>query len=524
MVKRALGIPHIDGASMSRRARWAAQGVQVPAAPRPNEAANADAPQRRDAPKLRVGVQARSRKGCRPSDFITDIAEAKRDYEDDKYAASAKDSRAAVANTWQEYHAKAHRLDPVSVPPSPFPVTVEGLKSVAALMKLDGYRSFSNYASWAKGHHIEQGYDWTQQLAHELTQAGRSLGRGLGPPRQSAAFDLQRVACSPSVPAPSSQGGPIFPKETILLGSLWVLREIEIAWTSWGDIVVDVEGMLIYWTLTACKTDPGAKSCTRKWGCLCNELGEAVCPYHLMVRYRKMISEYFGTESNCLADDRPAFPDVTGKVVQKAAMVEALERTLRTIGEATRDQAGRRRFGGHSCRVAGSRFWASHGMEVYKLQIFARWGSDVILRYVADSPLHHVRLPASTYSSSSSSCAVVEQGGAIEDVNAKVDKLARFVQDAVVEMQALKADLDRVRSEPSYDFVRNNATRCWHEVLLGGASIQPASWKTRCGWRFGFVDHRRGSAVPPAGVRCDKCFRHERPGARRSSSSSSPGS
>ena len=115
-------------------------------------------------------------------------------------------------------------------------------------------------------------------MTRELAQAGHSSGRGLGPPRQSAAFDLQRVARSPSVPAPSSQGGPICPKETILLGSLWVLREIEIAWASWGGIVVDVERTLIYWTLTASKTGPAAKRCTRNWECLCNELGEAVFP------------------------------------------------------------------------------------------------------------------------------------------------------------------------------------------------------------------------------------------------------
>ena len=130
----------------------------------------------------------------------------------------------------------------------------------------------------------------------------------------------------------------------------------------------------------------------------------------------------------------------------------------------------------------------------------------------------------STSSGCSSSGAHVGQGGTIEDVNAKVEKLARFVHDAVVEMQALKNELDSMRSESSYDFVRNNATKCWHEVLLGGTGIQPASWKTLCGWRFGLVDHRRGSSIPPAGVKCDKCFRHERPGSRRSSTSSSPDS
>ena len=52
----------------------------------------------------------------------------------------------------------------------------------------------------------------------------------------------------------------------------------------------------------------------------------------------------------------------------------------------TADCTGCRLFGGHSMRVAGSKFWVCHGLEVYKLQIFARWGSATVLRYVADAP------------------------------------------------------------------------------------------------------------------------------------------
>ena len=86
-----------------------------------------------------------------------------------------------VAHAWQECRAKAHGLDPVSALPAPFPMTVEGLKSVAAPMELGGRRSRSNCATWAGGRRIGQGCDWTRLLARELTQAGRSRGRGLGP-------------------------------------------------------------------------------------------------------------------------------------------------------------------------------------------------------------------------------------------------------------------------------------------------------------------------------------------------------
>ena len=247
-----------------------------------------------------------------PSDNITCIDEAKRQYEDDKYVASARAARDSLARTWLEYHAKAHQLDPGVVGVYAFPMTVQSLKSIACLMKLDGYRSFGNYSSWAKGHHIELGHDWTQQLAHELTQAGRSLSRGLGPSRQSAAFDLERLALSPGV-ASLKLGSPIFPKQAILLGSLWVLREIELAWAKWGDIRIDSVSKVVHWTLTASKTDPAAKSCTRKWGCLCTEFGSHLCPYHVMYEYRDCLARRFKLIADAPHRQLPRLPGLRGQ-------------------------------------------------------------------------------------------------------------------------------------------------------------------------------------------------------------------
>ena len=63
-----------------------------------------------------------------------------------------------------------------------------------------------------------------------------------------------------------------------------------------------------------------------------------------------------------------------GEIVHKAAMVRGFEkpRCAGAAGLRCRDAAVRRCFGGHPCWVAGSRFWASNGLELMKLQIFAR--------------------------------------------------------------------------------------------------------------------------------------------------------
>ena len=516
MGRQGLGIPHLAQSSRSKRSMWASLGVQVPAQ-KTSRTSSDPAAKRTDAPVLRLGVQAADKKEGKPSDAVTDLEAALATYEADKYAATSAGPRSTVERTWLDYHAKVHRLDN-SVGQAAFPVTVRSFKAIAALMKLDGYRSFGNYASWAKGRHIEKGYDWTQQLAHEHTLAGRSLGRGLGPSRQSATFDLEKLAHSQG-PACRKSGTPLFPKGAVILGSLWVLREIEIAWTKWGDITIDEDSQVVRWTLSASKTDPSAKSCSRKWGCLCKELGQPVCPFHVMTQYREDVAAHFGKATGDLDPDHPAFPDADGNVVLKARMVDALEASMLAIGEPPRDTAGRRRFGGHSFRVAGSRFWAAQGMEIYKLQIFARWGSDVILRYVADSPLHHVSLATSSSASSSSSAAQPRPDAELLQLKAKVDKLTTFMEDAVAEVQALKSELANRDLATGGDYVLNVSSQCWHKVLLGDKDVLPAAWKTHCGWRYANSIHERATLIPAASRKCDRCFGRDSSAFSESSSS-----
>jgi len=293
---------------------------------------------------------------------MTDMQGALDDYEKDKYAGS--NTRASVARTWNDYHIKAHRFSPTSVSFEAFPMTVEALRRIAALMKADGFRSFGNYASWAKAEHISRGHAWSQQLGLELKAALRSVGRGLGPPRQSRPFDLLAIASDMSKTPSSTSGSPLFPSFAVLLGALWVLREIEIAWAVWADVFISESLMKVSWTLPVSKTDPGAKSCTRTWGCMCAHLSPAVCPYHAFVEYRSALLEFFGPSRAPLSAAAPVFPHSQGKVVTKPAMIAGFEFVFAEAGLACMDDAGRKCFGGHSCRVAGSRFWAANGLDL----------------------------------------------------------------------------------------------------------------------------------------------------------------
>jgi len=423
-------------------------------------------------------------------------------YEKDKYSASSQATRSSIEKTWLEYHEKATRMNPAIAGQPAFPMSATSFASIAALMKVDNFRSFGNYASWAKAQHISKGFDWTQQLELEQKCALRSVNRGLGVARQSASFDLDNIAAVRCDAPVKHAGQPVFPADLAVLGSLWVLREIEAAWAAVNDINVDYDNKSISWHLPVSKTDPRAKACTRSWGCLCSAGPETSCPFHRMVAYLRRLATFFDCDMTELLADYPLFPDYKGKVITKKGAVQGIVDVLSNAGVETVQRGGTQRFGGHTMRVTGSRYWTGRGLEVFKVQIFARWGSSVILRYVSDVPIANLtgdlnRTPAS--------CAVGLHSPPTQPVPALLEK---FIEDALQQVEALKAEVERLSLsiEPSY--VQNTSTHAWHRVLRGGSQYPPALWKTCCGWHFAILPHRLSATRPATGTAVCKnqCF------------------
>ena len=175
---------------------------------------------------------------------------------------------------------------------------------------------------------------------------------------------------------------------------------------------------------------------------------------------------------------------------------------LRQVGVAVKDCTGRRLFGGHSMRVTGARFWTGRGLEVFKVQIFARWGSAVILRYVADVPVADLTGEMTSGSALSSRVPHADGSGAA--------RLEEHIQSALEQCAELRALIERVGQEVRPSYVQNSSTKKWHRVLVGGTAAPPALWRTHCGWPFAtatFSLHSEG----PTGVQgtkhiCGTCF------------------
>ena len=100
-------------------------------------------------------------------------------------------------------------------------------------------------------------------------RASRAVNRGIGPPKQSDTFDFvtftnyyhNRHSREPCLLA-----GPIWPSALIIFGVMFLMREVELAFTKIEDIAMDMKSIILTWRLPTSKTDPRGRGCCRQWG------------------------------------------------------------------------------------------------------------------------------------------------------------------------------------------------------------------------------------------------------------------
>ena len=210
----------------------------------------------------------------------------------------------------------------------------------------------------------------------------------------------------------------------------------------------------------------------------------------------------------------PVFPDSDGKDVVKEAMVKAIEKVVAQTIELCRGSPGRRLFGGHSCEVAGSRYWVAQGLEIMRLQVFARWGSQVMLRYIADAPLESTVCFNRHQPTSSPTVFESKSQDAGENVLAR--KLRRFMPEAEAEFHELRELVKAGATSAQQSFVHDTVSSVWHRVARGGLDTPPAQWQTVYRWCFGLQSLCEVlSTVPTGAIECRRCSRDFRKGIRQ---------
>ena len=137
-----------------------------------------------------------------------------------------------------------------------WPPTVDSLLALSASLKRGKYRSAYNYLYTYKAEGQRQGHHWPQQMDRLLKDCIRSCERGLGAPTRAAPLPLERLAELPGGHAAWVPSGPLGPRNLMVVGSYWMLREVE-ASTLRVSLAV-VEGGTVKLTGAGLQYDPNA--------------------------------------------------------------------------------------------------------------------------------------------------------------------------------------------------------------------------------------------------------------------------
>ena len=355
------------------------------------------------------------------------MALAVRKYEEEKLASGTKAALDSRLKWWLE-RCRVRKW-------APYPLTAHKIQYLGALLKVSKYRSAKQYLSSVRREHLSQGHPWNDTLGLEFSDAQRSCTRGLGPAKQTGYFEVDALfewgKSSKYDPRwPQVRGGPCLPKEVTEVACHWALREIEISSTRLSAVSFK-EGVgcgLASINLPVSKNDIHALGKVRTHGCSC----PAACPVLALTKlFEDSLRRHFpvveraprgrcvnaafscvnatsrvggsgsvgsgtlggrlpeassGSGVSCtppippFVRDLPLCPTPEGGFPTKSGMVNVFKSFGKVLGVT-------KPITGHMPRVAGAVRLARAGLDIWKIQIFCRWGSDVVLRYIQDAPL-----------------------------------------------------------------------------------------------------------------------------------------
>ena len=411
----------------------------------------------------------------------------------DVHSSSSIASRNSLLKTWIKFHDIAHKG--VEVPA--FPLFEDGILRIAALFKAGGYKSFDNYMDRAKSHHILLGADWSLALDRTSKDARRSVSRNVGRCRQSRPLDILAVGNLPQQDGPFSDGGPIGPVDFAIAGTLFLLREIEIAAARFGSITFgSPEHSAVTWCLPSSKTDCRGVGVSRTLDCTCSiEALNGICPVAALSRQRERVIK-MAKARKVDPESLPLFPDSNGNEVNRASAVNTIFSLILASGGKLRDAKGSLLFGGHSLRTGGASLLATLGVHPIRIQAMGRWRSPLVIHYAGEAMatglVRDMALSANVSSSSTARLAKTENFK--NSVNARLQAVAETNPGEEQEPKIGTGSLAQVVSK---------ATQCIHLVPYSPSGLANA---TLCGWVFPEEAVELLTDNLPHHRECDECY------------------
>ena len=301
---------------------------------------------------------------------------AKSELVKDAYASSAISPFESRRATWEEVGQAAGFS-------CPFSLTVDSVYTITGILRKAQYRSAEQYLDTAVQIFIERHGVVTPALRQAIKRATRAAKRNRGPAKQAQGLPLRSCGSLPAVEKPAVSQGPCRPACAVRLTSWWLLRELEASSAKLKHVTVDSQSKVVRWRLPNSKTDLAALGATRSHSCCCQSARDPICPYCDMVDQIAWVRSSFPS----LGEDAPVFPSVSGSPPSKQGFADTYQWAGKQLGVPVVGPTGLRLFTGHSGRATGAQYLAGLGVELWRIQLFGRWGSDAFVLYVRDAPL-----------------------------------------------------------------------------------------------------------------------------------------
>jgi hypothetical protein len=380
------------------------------------------------------------------------------------------------------------------------PITREKVAIIGGALKAANYKSANLYLVRYKRAHVEAGYAINDELLFVLRSAKRAAQRGTGATKKAAVFDVELVAQVEDCVDPVVTGGPLHPRRFVVMGTWWLLREIEASLIRINQVSLKADGVTVTLDLPVSKTDPDGRGFVRAHSCpaagwaACGSQSCPACTVRAQVAARN---------AEGATGDEPLFTCITGGIAKKTAAAA----TIRALVEASgQDPQG---IDGHSMRRSGAQMLVAAGVDPQMVEWFGRWRSDAVRSYTEDvraqapqatriastvrsaapatpGPIPGTPRPPfaassnwpapSTPSTWPQTCGQASNAAPVEVVCESPIASRRWVE------QRLAAEDGEAAIYP----LRVAANKV-HIALRRTLELEPRSWAALCGWRFGLA-------------------------------------
>ena len=243
---------------------------------------------------------------------------------------------------------------------SPFPPSVLKVHALGVALKYGRYRSAAGYLSQYRVECERRGFFVDSLMQRAIKDSTRSCARGLGGPVRALPLPFDKLRLLPGCRTPWSASGPLSPRNFVVLGSWFMMREVEAAHTLASNVSVKLDDLgkpRVEWFLPVSKTDQEAVGALRVHGCSCTSAVDRSCPGHAAWDQLTFLKERFGVKKGevvVLPVGLPMFPNVEGEMCHKDAMTETIVAAAKHLDVDLALADGSSRVSGHSLRVTGA--------------------------------------------------------------------------------------------------------------------------------------------------------------------------